>query len=97
MSFRPRYQQNIRTTGRFMKGPRMRALVTRRAQEGARYAESISPRESGEYASRFRVESGVGEGRAEARIVNDSGHAVPVELKHRVLGRTVDHVENPGG
>lgn len=93
MSFRPRYSQNIRKTGAFMKGTQMQALVRARAEEGARYAEATSPRESGEYATSFRVDSGVGEDRAEATIVNTADYAAQVELRHRVLAQTVDRIE----
>ncbi|MCO6011416.1 hypothetical protein NE236_41350 [Actinoallomurus purpureus] len=99
------YQPDIRGTNELMNSPEMLALVTAAAEKGKEHAISISPRRTGTYAGSFRVEANVKGGprhdRAEARLVNDSGHAADVEFKNRggerVLGRTVDYIEEHGG
>ncbi|MDT0302902.1 hypothetical protein [Streptomonospora wellingtoniae] len=98
MSFRPRYSQDIRKTRKLMKSKELQALLVRVTESvGRPYAESISPHESGEYRSAFRVSGEVEADRAQARLENTSDHAVPVEIKHRVLARTVDRLEGTGG
>lgn len=101
---RIRYERDIAGTNELMNGAEMVALVRAAAEAGAKYAAGIAPRESGEYADAFRVETSTKAGpkhdRAEARLVNDSDHARAVEYVnkggHRVLGRTVDYVERHG-
>jgi uncharacterized RmlC-like cupin family protein len=97
MSYRPRYTPDQRATGRFMKSRRMQQMLRSRAEDGARYAEAISPQRTGAYKAAFAVSTGVAGDRAEARLENTSDHAVPVELVHRVLARAVDHLEGKGG
>lgn len=99
-AFTPRYSKDISSTRNLMRGPEMQALMKHIAEsEGVPFAESISPHESGEYRGNFSVTTGVsGHGdRAEARIVNSTEYAPQVERKHRVLARTADHLERPGG
>lgn len=99
-----RYQMDLAGTNELMNAPEMVALLEAAARRGAQYASGISPRDENEYAESFRVESSTRSGpkhdRAEARIVNDSDHAAAVEwINHggeRVLGRTVDYIENQG-
>lgn len=74
------------------------------AEAGQRYAQDISPRDTGDYRDSFRVEEGhtvemFVQGhhtiRAAARLVNDSDHAAHVEWQwgHYILARTVDYIE----
>lgn len=97
------YRPDHKGIAKLLVSPEMHELVTRGAEEGRRYAVSISPDAppAGEgYIVSFRVESGLvekvaGSRRAVARLHNDSDHAVLVEYRNdaRVLGRTVDHIE----
>jgi hypothetical protein len=98
------YRPNIRGTNKLMTSPEMVALMAAAAKKGEGYAQSISPRQTGEYAESFRVETtakgGPRHNRAEARLINDSAHAAAVEWQNnggeRVLGRTVDFIEQHG-
>lgn len=95
-----RYEPDFAGLGHVMRSHEMRAMLERRALAGKRFAESIAPRDTGDYASSFRVESSArGTGRwsdrAEARLINGSSHAALVEYANddRVLGRAVDVIE----
>jgi hypothetical protein len=83
-----------------MRSEPMRRAMEQAAQRGKAYAESIAPRDSGEYATSFVVTSGIGKSRAFAVLANTAPHAVVVELVNgggqRVLGRTVDVIEKGG-
>lgn len=100
-----RYESNISGTNELMTSPEMLALMTAAAQAGMAYAQRISPVESGEYVSSFRIEGDLRGGprhnRAEARLINESGHAADVEWRNhggeRILGRTVDAIEGRSG
>src|SRR5690606_41861825 len=91
-----RYEPDYAGLGRVMRSREMRAMLEIRALRGKAFAESIAPRDTGDYARSFRVESSArGEGgwadRAEARLSNLSDQAPPAERAHghRVLGRHV--------
>lgn len=92
-----RYVKDIAGTRKLMTSPEMQALMQRRAEQGAAHARQIAPRESGAYANSIQVTSkargGPRNNRAEARITATVPYAVSVEIRHRVLGRTVDAVE----
>jgi len=95
-----RYEPDYAGLGRVMRSREMRAMLEIRTLRGKAFAESIAPRDTGDYARSFRVESSArGEGRwadrAEARLINFSDHATLVEWVNgdRVLGRTVDVIE----
>lgn len=98
------YKPDHKGIARLLVSPEMHQLVTRAAEEGKRYAVSISPDAEpyGEgYIASFRVEGGktekvAGSNRAAAHLVNTSPHATAVEYANgsRVLGRTVDHIES---
>lgn len=99
-----RYTPDIAGTGRLMKGPEMQEMVRSAAEKGKAFAESISPVETGEYKSSFRVEvtahggTGVGGDRAQANLINDSDHATDVEWvdNYHVLARTADYIQATG-
>lgn len=61
------------------------------AEIGRAYAESIAPRETGEYADSFEVVTEAGE----AQLVNTSDHAVYVEWHDgfHVLAQAADRIE----
>lgn len=94
------YEADHKGIAALLVAPEMMNLVAQGAAEGMQYAISISPKDTGDYASSFEVEAGLvvktgGNRRAAARLVNNSDHAVNVEWTNgdRVLGRTVDHIE----
>lgn len=101
------YKPDHKGIAQLLVSPEMHRLVTAAANEGKRYAESISPDAEpyGEgYIASFEVQSGLvekvaGSRRAVARLANTSDHATLVEYANgaRVLGRTVDHIEQAHG
>jgi len=102
-----RYEWDIAGTNVLMNDPEMVVLLRTAAEAGGRHAAGIAPRRSSadeHYADAFRVETSTHAGpahdRAEARLINDSDHATAVEWTddggHRVLGRTVDWIEQHG-
>ena len=101
MADKPTYRADFGAFRKFMNSPEIRAVMVRVAEKGKAYAEQISPVETGDYRGHFHAEpvdhAGRGD-RAGAKLYNDSAHAAAVEwrLKHRVLGRTVDHMEHGG-
>lgn len=78
-----RYKPDYAGTRQLMNGPEMQAVVRQVAEEGMASAVAAAPARTGAYKSSFHVEVAAGGGihhdRAEALIVNDSGHAVLVE------------------
>lgn len=94
---RIRYQPDFAGTRKLMTSPEMAQVMKDRAERAMPYARGISPHDSGDYAAAFRVEvvrrGGPRRNRAEARLVNGLRYADDVERRHRVLGRTVDHIE----
>lgn len=95
------YRPNRPGTGELLRTAEMEAVLAAAAERGKAYAEQISPRDTGRYASSFRVETtrrgGPNSDRAEARIVNTAEHAGAVEYVNsngRVLGRTAEHIEH---
>jgi hypothetical protein len=95
------YKANIKGTNVLMHSKEMERHLRLEAQKGKQYAEAIAPRQTGEYASSFRVassRSGAGRwaDRAAAYLYNDSDHAVLVEFvdDYRTLGTVVDIIEN---
>lgn len=78
-----RYKPDYAGTRELMNGAEMQAVVRQVAEEGMAGAVAAAPVRTGEYKSSFHVEAaangGIHHDRAEALIVNDSGHAVLVE------------------
>ena len=99
---RPKYTPDLTAFRQFMNSPGIKAAMVAVADKGKTYAEQISPVASGEYRRHFRTgpvdHAGPRGDRAGAKLLNDSDHATEVEwkLRHRVLGRTVDHMERGG-
>jgi hypothetical protein len=96
------YEPSFEGIGQLLTSPEMEAMVRSATEKGARYARSISPRRSGDYASAFRVWStrngGPRRNRAEGRLYNDARYWWTVEYVNgdRVMGRTVDYIEANG-
>lgn len=99
-----RYRPDRKGIAALLISPGMQELCRRAAEEGKRYAVSISPDAppyGAGYIASFRVEFGLvrkeaGSKRATSELWNDSDHAAAVEWRHgqRVLGRTADHIES---
>lgn len=96
-----RYEPNFPGLGKIMTSRGMEAMLRTEAQKGRQYAEVIAPRDTGDYASKFRVTSsshGAGRwaDRAAGYLYNDSGHALAVEFQddYRTLGIVADIIEN---
>lgn len=88
--------------GPLARSAAMSAMCVAAAQRGRDEAERISPRDTGDYASSFRVRSEMvragysNEPRAGAVLENVSDHAAAVEWRHghHVLARVVDTIED---
>lgn len=96
MASRARFRANYKGIGKMLTSPQMQQAMRTRAEQVQRRAESLAPRETGEYGASFRVEVDVREGakpRARARVINDSPAAPYVEWgtsrtpRYRVMGR----------
>lgn len=94
---RIRYRPDFAGTRKIMTSAEMAEVMKNRAERALPFAQSIAPRESGEYSEAFAVEvvrrGGPGRNRAEARLVNAAEYATDVERRHRVLARAVDEIE----
>lgn len=95
------YRPDREGTGALMRSSGIAKHVANVAEDGRRFAEAIAPRQTGEYAERFRVESTevdlARERRAVAVLANDADHAAAVESKTHVLSRVRDHIESTYG
>lgn len=96
-----RYEKDVPGLGKIMKSQGMAAMLEGHAKKGQAFAEAIAPVDTGDYKAKFRTSSATrGTGRwadrAAGYLHNDSDHATAVEFKNgdRVLGRTVDAIEN---
>lgn len=101
MASNVRYEANFAGLGKLMTSKEMEAMLRTRTQVGRQYAEVIAPRDTGDYASNFRVASttrGAGRwsDRAAGYLYNDSDHALAVEFQddYRTLGIVADIIEN---
>ncbi len=93
---RVRFRANYKGIGLILKSPQMQREMTARAEKIKARAESLAPRDTGSYASSFKVETYIREGkttRAVAKVINSSNHAAYVEWgtsrtpRYRVMGR----------
>lgn len=99
------YRPSFKGLAELLRSPEMVAQMEAVAERGKAYAESIAPRHTGDYASRFSVASsrngGVHHDRAVAYLINDDPASLSIEYgtgepngtrtpKHRTLGRTID-------
>lgn len=92
-SDRVRYQPNRREMRRLMQSADVARLCEQAAENAKGYAESIAPRDSGEYARSFKVETRIVGDRQTAVLSNTAPYATVLEVKHRVLGRAADHAK----
>ena len=84
-----RYYEDERGVESILTSPAMKAVLLAVVTEGKKHAESIAPRRTGDYASKFdtsvdeRVDTGgkyPGRKRAQASLENTSEHALAVEF-----------------
>jgi len=108
-----RYERDTAGTGRLMRSPEMAALMEEVARRGESIARSLAAAHvvTGDYEASFRVtvtrhggvlaaDYGASYGdRAEARLVNDSPHAVLAEWYDglHILARTAGYLEGGRG
>ena len=90
---RVRYQPNRREMRRLMQSDDIARLCRQAAENAKSYAEGIAPRESGEYADAFEVETRIVGDRQTAVLFNNTRYAAALEAKHRILGRAADHAK----
>jgi hypothetical protein len=92
------FQADYKGIGEMLCAPFMVSDMHRRAELVAELARATGPRKTGEYVSRFKVSSGIRQGRtrrAFGRVTNDSDHAIHVEFgtedtpAHRTLRRAL--------
>ena len=93
------YRHDYEGFGAFLRSPEMIRAMESVAEDMKSAATAISPEQTGDYKSRFKVMSGTwpagggGPMVAVAHLTNDSGHASEVEYgnqkvkRHRVLGK----------
>lgn len=104
---RAQFKPNNKGIGLILRSEQMEQEMKTRAERVMAIAEADAPRDTGDYAESFSVESGrrdspikLGTGdRAWAMVRNTSAHAAAVEFGNkrvgdgkRVLGRAVDKV-----
>lgn len=96
MAPRARFRGNYKGVGEMLTSKQMQKEMEDRARrlEGACVADA--PRDTGNYATSFRIETGIRPGpkpRAESKVINDDEAAVYVEFgtshtpRYRVMGR----------
>jgi nitrogen fixation protein FixH len=82
------------------RDPEILAVLVRKAQEVKAKAIALAPVKSGDYRSKFKLQSGVKDNKAFARVKNVDPAANVIELgarggknpKFRVLGRALEAV-----
>jgi hypothetical protein len=100
-----RYQADYKGTGQLMRSPEMLAVLEQVARRGESIARSLAASHvvTGDYEASFIITTsrrgGDRKDRAEARLLNTSGHAVDVEWRDdlHILARTAGYLEATGG
>ena len=96
MAPKARFRSNYKGIGAMLRSRQMQEEMRKRAEDVQDKAQAMAPRDTGDYATSFRVETGVREGkkpRAQAKVINDDPAAPYVEWgtsrtpRFRVLGR----------
>ena len=90
---RARYQPDRRGMRKLMKSPDIAKITEAAAENAANYAASIAPRDTGEYADSFEVESRIVGDRQTSVVFNSVKYANTLEQRYRVLARSVDHAK----
>jgi hypothetical protein len=93
---RARFKGNYKGIAQILVSKQMQREMEQRARGVETRCVSNAPRDTGAYASSFRVETGIRPGkkpRAESKVINDDEAAVYVEYgtsrtpRHRVMGK----------
>jgi hypothetical protein len=96
MARKVRFKGNYKGVGQILTAKQMQREMEQRARVVERRCETTSPHDTGNYASSFRVETGIRPGpkpRAQSKVINDDEAAVYVEYgtsrtpRYRVMGR----------
>lgn len=99
VNYKPPSQAEWRRTA---TGTEIRAALLAVGGKALAYADSISPRRTGEYASSFKLVTAstilANRWRAAVRLENTSGHALLVENRdgHHVFRRTLEYLAETG-
>lgn len=90
---RTRYVPNRQQMRRLMQSPDMARAMRRAAENAQKHAEGIAPRDTGNYAGSFEVETRVVGDRQTAVLYNTAPYAAALEARLRILGRAADHAK----
>ena len=90
---RVQYRPDRQGMRRLMQSAVIAKMCEQAAENAKQYAESIAPRDSGEYVGAFEVQTRIVGDRQTAVLVNETPYANVLEQKHHVLGRAVDHAK----
>lgn len=96
MAQRTRFKGDYKGIGKLLRSAQMQREMENRADPIKQRCEADSPRDSGQYAESFRIETGVRGGkkpRAQSKIINSAPNAAYVEWgtsrtpRFRVMGK----------
>jgi hypothetical protein len=96
MAERARFKGNYKGIGQILRSVQMQREMEQRAKPIKARCVATSPRDTGAYASSFRIETGIRPGRkprAESKVINSDPAAPYVEWgtsrtpRHRVMGK----------
>lgn len=90
---RVQYRPDRQGMRRLMQSPEIAELCQKAAENAGSYAQGIAPRDTGNYAASFEVETRIVGDRQTAVLYNTAPYAAALEVKHRVLGRAADHAK----
>lgn len=90
---RAQYRPDRQGMKRLMQSPEIAELCKKAAENAVSYAQGIAPRDTGNYANSFDVETRIVGDRQTAVLYNTAKYATVLEVKHRILGRAVDHAK----
>lgn len=86
MADKARYEPNKSAASEIMSSPEALRIVSELAIQAEEFARSIAPVKSGEYKRSFKTTAAVIGDRAMALLINDSPHAVVVEVFNNGTG-----------
>lgn len=90
------YDPNSDLFDEIMQSDEIAGILRTVVDDAKEYAESISPVRTGTYRNSFTTSVEVVGDRQEAILANTADYAAVIEVKQRVLGRTVDYLESAG-
>lgn len=89
---RVRYVPNRRSVGGWLRSGEVAELVRRAAERGRQAAAQMAPRDTGAYVSGLQVTTRVHGDRQTALLEATARHSAAVEVRDRVLARSVDAI-----